>query len=684
MAPDLSQFEIVPSAPIPEPIIGAPDLSQFEIVPSAPVAQMTPANPYRIATGGLGNILNALTFGYGNEIAGVGAGALDYLGNKISRTFGGTEAPISYADAVTQRENQMAQMRSEFNQLNTPAALATNVLPAFINPISAVKAVQAAPGLSTIYEGSKLAKALVPAVDVAAQTALTASGEAPSGERLQAATQALTEPSTLIAAGGIGGLSGLSQFAEPLAKRFYAAGMGISQKNVKNIPGKASETIDTLRKEGMFSKGFDPEDIKSVLINQRKELGAELGDLLKEADSSKITDLPEFSSVRKLVESKQGGSYTSANKMYQRELNGLIDDFAARGEGGTLADWQKAKVSLQTEAEKAYSQNKATVRDEVKMAMASDIRDYIEKSVNKNIPEMSGEVSKLNQALGMRKSMLPVLERAIEAEQAAKPYQSLLNAVKTTGGLGTLYLGSKYDGEDGLATPLLTALGGALLTKKGNFITGDLLRQIPKATSTLPQVISRSLNYPNDEQRAGLENTQETLPQNSLVDQSLQNDNIIEAKPIEKAADFPQLKAVEGVTKKEVAALIDEQPPFIKAIIQAESAGNSKAVSKVGAQGLMQIMPDTAKDLGLKNAFDPKENIAAGTKYIAQLEDKYKDKALALAAYNWGPARVDSALRRAEKKGLGKGLEGIYEMLPAETKNYILKIAKIYNQSIKV
>lgn len=158
----------------------------------------------------------------------------------------------------------------------------------------------------------------------------------------------------------------------------------------------------------------------------------------------------------------------------------------------------------------------------------------------------------------------------------------------------------------------------------------------------------------------------------------------VEAKPIEKAADFPQLKAVEGVTKKEVAALIDEQPAFIKAIIQAESAGNPKAVSKVGAQGLMQIMPDTAKDLGLKNAFDPKENIAAGTKYIAQLEDKYKDKALALAAYNWGPARVDSALRKAEKKGLGKGLEGIYEMLPAETKNYILKIAKIYNQSIKV
>jgi hypothetical protein len=153
---------------------------------------------------------------------------------------------------------------------------------------------------------------------------------------------------------------------------------------------------------------------------------------------------------------------------------------------------------------------------------------------------------------------------------------------------------------------------------------------------------------------------------------------------VPKTDEFPQLKAVQGFTKKEVSSLIDEQPPFVRAVIQAESAGDPKAVSKVGAQGLMQIMPATAKDLGLKNPFDPKENIAAGTKYLTQLEQKYNDKALALAAYNWGPARVDSALRKAEKKGLGKGLEGIYEMLPAETKNYILKIAKIYNQSIKV
>ena len=63
-----------------------------------------------------------------------------------------------------------------------------------------------------------------------------------------------------------------------------------------------------------------------------------------------------------------------------------------------------------------------------------------------------------------------------------------------------------------------------------------------------------------------------------------------------------------------------------------------------GARGLMQIMPDTAGDLNLKDVFDPKENIAAGSKYLKQLLDKYKgDNKLALAAYNAGSAAVDAA-----------------------------------------
>lgn len=80
---------------------------------------------------------------------------------------------------------------------------------------------------------------------------------------------------------------------------------------------------------------------------------------------------------------------------------------------------------------------------------------------------------------------------------------------------------------------------------------------------------------------------------------------------------------------------------FIRALILAESKGNANAVSSKGAQGLMQLMPDTAAKLGVKNSFDANENVAAGSKYIRELLARYNnDPVRALAAYNAGAGRV--------------------------------------------
>jgi soluble lytic murein transglycosylase-like protein len=82
-------------------------------------------------------------------------------------------------------------------------------------------------------------------------------------------------------------------------------------------------------------------------------------------------------------------------------------------------------------------------------------------------------------------------------------------------------------------------------------------------------------------------------------------------------------------------------PALVKAVIAAESAFDSDAVSHRGAQGLMQLMPETAQEMGVVNPLEPSENVRGGASYLRAMIDRYGDLGRALAAYNAGPTVVD-------------------------------------------
>lgn len=132
-------------------------------------------------------------------------------------------------------------------------------------------------------------------------------------------------------------------------------------------------------------------------------------------------------------------------------------------------------------------------------------------------------------------------------------------------------------------------------------------------------------------------------------------------KPVKEKVlgSVESISAYDGIINS-AAAKWGVDPALIKSVIKAESGFNTNAVSHAGAQGLMQLMPSTARSLGVSDPFDPEQNIMGGARHLRGLLDRFGgDEAKAIAAYNAGAGRVMQ-----------------YDGVPpfTETQNYVSKV----------
>ena len=124
----------------------------------------------------------------------------------------------------------------------------------------------------------------------------------------------------------------------------------------------------------------------------------------------------------------------------------------------------------------------------------------------------------------------------------------------------------------------------------------------------------------------------------------------------------PQVRAM----VEETAKNLDVSPLLVDSVIQVESNYNPYAISPKGAQGLMQLMPATARRFGVKNSFDPQQNVEGGVRYLKFLQETFQDDRLAVAAYNAGEKAVTK-----------------YGNVPPyrETVDYVAKVGQKYSQA---
>jgi len=666
-------IDLVPQQSGPIPITRAEYAAKFsEHVPTAG----------QIATGGILNLGNALTLGAMDEISAGGASLLDALGG------------ANLGQAYDQRLGEARQRIQDYR--NQPGWNVSDLLAGALMPVG--EAVATAPTIGKkLLESAKLGGLLGTGYGFGG-------GEGGIENRAKAAlsegvTGAIAGPLAVGAIEGAGALgSKLVEAGQGLQRKSTGARYGdyLKTANDLGIPGVADQETGTLTKrsiEALLDSGElgstrDPNKLLSTANRNISSLAKEVGEKISSFD--KGANAPVEVKFDNALEFLGGGKVPGDQiEKYLGRLEKISKGLQSEG-GGRLPYIQQQKIALGS-----MFDPKDSVLNAFNRAIYYDLQNAVESKV----PEVAG----LNKELQKWMVVKPIFERGVAGQEAKDLATQALQAIRTSGGVGVPILtGALTGGLPGAVVGTALGVGGkALSSPRGMSISGSALKGLGAALEKSPALADRAVSgliAQGSPRKLPQQKKQESSQPNKLAKQgqsrslsapnksgrqsdrdSFQNPARQKGESYNNGATAPATSQAR-ISPTKISALVKQQPPLIQAMILTESSKDPSAVSPKGARGLMQLMPDTAKDLGV-NPNDPVQNIEGGTRYISALLDRYNGKLeLALAAYNHGMGNVDRYLKAVTRHGKSPTYDNIRTFLPAETRQYTQNVKKEFNQ----
>ena len=607
-------------------------------------------------------------------VARAGAGLADILSYPVIK--GAQLAGVSPETLPTFGMTKLieAGMQPVAEDIGVRPSTGTQELISFLSPSPLSKArvaTQAGTGLAS-YLGMKGAEAVAPESEYAGLVGALAAPAAISG-----ASKAIGAAAPKLEEAGLG---------------LQRKALGLTKADYKNAKNAVIETVS-----GDFSTQLK-ESVNDLI--KKKTLGTSLdpGAMFAELQSAKGATEDAIQATLKAAETKVGPvpppdfnktiDYISKNiaaDQVDKYVNNVIEfQDALRREGqGSLA---------------YLNQQKKIIGENWKNSPQSDPGFWrtIYGDVKRHIEKYAPEVKDLNKEKQKLIIAEPIVARNFKASGADYDIGALQRLLNTTGGAGLAggaILGAGIgalagsDAKEGAGVGALSALAlRGLATPRGQNITGRGLR----GTASLAEALGGAgLDVGGVLQRGGVAAKDPEAPKiKAPTEAPVDIDAAIEAarKELEAlrgasaAQATPQPESIK-VGKQDVSIPVGEQyapPALVKAVMQVESAGKPEAVSDKGASGLMQLMPATAKELGVKDRFDPAQNVEGGSRYLQQMIKKYGKTDLALAAYNWGPNNIDKAIRKVKSEGKRVTWANIMQVVkvPMETRLYVNKVLK--------